>query len=901
MKLLPKHLILFVLMLSQIIVANSNRKSPFHFKNFDATIVDKAINKATISFNANAIIGGDISIEISIPQNVKILQKIASLFEEKHIGVLNNFQDFEYSFDLILPQNGYYYIGIEVTNHSIEFLKEPNNYTTRVVYPFYVEMKDGNIVSKNFTVPNTKYILAPTKIEKFENEEKATATFISDIDTSTNNNQDKAFSKNISSITSTYQIQIYIAGRVVYTNFGEKGIPDVSVRLDWDYDNNSTTAYTPYNGGNQLHVEYDKTDMDGNFYFSFIFNSSHPANYYSDKIRLYVNCANSATFDGDLGNGAYFIDYEDLDISNITDNIYFPSIDFEQNDVNRASALRYHYRARLFSINELGFTPNTIRYYMRLNGSTSFFCQPGNCGGMNMSVARIVYNQVPEDYGTAYHEYGHFIEWNKVGFIASHTWTAPHWFQRETEHVLAWNEGWAEFYCAATYNYWYREEMPSSQLSNDDGNVYIWMDFSPSVLSPTTDHHKVEGAVACFFYNLWDGVNLRSPNYTGDNDDITYSGYFIINLLHQRYNILGQLIGSTHIEAYKNALLNYLDSQNDASVNALYNWLIIQSGTAKSATPTNVTVTGNNISRNISWNDNTCPDIYTWPSSSVNLVENNEQGFRIYRKATSASWNGTLNGYSLVATVTQNITNWTDNANLNGHYSYVVVAYNSSGNSLPKAEYNVYYETPSPPENLGISGGTTHGVVYWPVLNWEHPSNGNNLTGYKIYRSITNNINDPRSYSLLAIVSSSTTSYEDNSIVFGESQHAHYFIITTSTYGISEPSEEVTAMNIGLPKEGEINNEDLVQVDAVTEYNILNYPNPFNPTTTIAYQIPKDGFVNLVVYNTLGQVVTELVNEHKESGKYSVQFNASNLPSGVYFYKIESGNFTKVNKMLLLR
>jgi type IX secretion system substrate protein/trypsin len=85
------------------------------------------------------------------------------------------------------------------------------------------------------------------------------------------------------------------------------------------------------------------------------------------------------------------------------------------------------------------------------------------------------------------------------------------------------------------------------------------------------------------------------------------------------------------------------------------------------------------------------------------------------------------------------------------------------------------------------------------------------------------------------------------------------------------------------------------------DFSINSYPNPFNPTTTIAYQIPTDGFVNLVVYNTLGQVVSMLVNEHQTSGKYSVQFNASNLPSGVYFYKIESGSFNKVNKMLLLR
>ncbi len=80
-----------------------------------------------------------------------------------------------------------------------------------------------------------------------------------------------------------------------------------------------------------------------------------------------------------------------------------------------------------------------------------------------------------------------------------------------------------------------------------------------------------------------------------------------------------------------------------------------------------------------------------------------------------------------------------------------------------------------------------------------------------------------------------------------------------------------------------------------------NYPNPFNPRTTINYSISKSGFVQLTVYDVLGRDVAKLVNEHQKNGKYSVQFNASNLPSGVYFYKIVSGSFSKVNKMLLLR
>ncbi len=80
-----------------------------------------------------------------------------------------------------------------------------------------------------------------------------------------------------------------------------------------------------------------------------------------------------------------------------------------------------------------------------------------------------------------------------------------------------------------------------------------------------------------------------------------------------------------------------------------------------------------------------------------------------------------------------------------------------------------------------------------------------------------------------------------------------------------------------------------------------NYPNPFNPTTQIGYVITKDGFVSLKVYNTLGQEVASLVNGFKKAGSYIVTFNAVNLSSGVYFYRLESGNFIVIKKLTLLK
>lgn len=80
-----------------------------------------------------------------------------------------------------------------------------------------------------------------------------------------------------------------------------------------------------------------------------------------------------------------------------------------------------------------------------------------------------------------------------------------------------------------------------------------------------------------------------------------------------------------------------------------------------------------------------------------------------------------------------------------------------------------------------------------------------------------------------------------------------------------------------------------------------NYPNPFNPSTVIQYKIPKESFTELKVYDILGREVTTLVNEEKSPGIYEVKFDASNLASGIYFYRINAGSFTEMKKMILLK
>lgn len=116
-----------------------------------------------------------------------------------------------------------------------------------------------------------------------------------------------------------------------------------------------------------------------------------------------------------------------------------------------------------------------------------------------------------------------------------------------------------------------------------------------------------------------------------------------------------------------------------------------------------------------------------------------------------------------------------------------------------------------------------------------------------------------------------------------------WYCETLDTFGIMGLKDFVTDVKDNTPS-------------TPTSYTLgQNYPNPFNPSTKIGYSIPVEGFVNLDVYNSIGQKVATLVNESKTAGTYEVNFDAARLSSGIYFYKISSGNFTETKKMILMK
>jgi hypothetical protein len=135
-------------------------------------------------------------------------------------------------------------------------------------------------------------------------------------------------------------------------------------------------------------------------------------------------------------------------------------------------------------------------------------------------------------------------------------------------------------------------------------------------------------------------------------------------------------------------------------------------------------------------------------------------------------------------------------------------------------------------------------------------------------------------------------SYSNNNISDGT---YYYRIGSQNTTGVIEYSTPIKFVVGGV--EEVKSTTTLPRVFALSQ----NYPNPFNPTTTIAYQLPKESFVKVTLYDALGQQIRTLVNESEQAGFKSVSFDGSNLASGVYFYRINAGSFNDVKKMILLK
>lgn len=494
-------------------------------------------------------------------------------------------------------------------------------------------------------------------------------------------------------------LSVQIVGKVEYSGFGaNKGIPDVRVELNWGDDPND--IYVPWAATNPptQHRDYDITDMDGNFSFSFYVQYDEPANTISpgQKIHIVVNDHNTAGYDNDLPGIFPDNTTNVIDISSAIHLVSVPS-KFVLESKNTGSALRHLYRAKQFAL-ACGLTQaqlSTVRFHTRANDGTEFIGPNG--GGPHINFDPTIESTTSAE--TGYHEYGHFVEWVNTGFDLGARDAAPHWFTKQTNRFDAWGEGWAEFWSAATMFYWYSREMPiriennSKNLEIPEDPVYQFMEAGQRALYPDRDNTKVEGSVACFLYNLWDKVTPRALGYQGDNDDVAASMPFILAVARQNYNVEGQ---TGDVVTFKNWCLQMLSAAgpDPNAIAALYNAQILRTGAMRPATPTSLQVSLGPT--RLTWNDNTSPDVVSYTddytgSITFDLIENNELGFHVYRRPSTAgaTWDSTLTGYTLMETVGAHSGSGAVSTVVlggpSGTYSYVVVAYNASGDSRPRA------------------------------------------------------------------------------------------------------------------------------------------------------------------------------------------------------------------------
>ncbi len=169
------------------------------------------------------------------------------------------------------------------------------------------------------------------------------------------------------------------------------------------------------------------------------------------------------------------------------------------------------------------------------------------------------------------------------------------------------------------------------------------------------------------------------------------------------------------------------------------------------------------------------------------------------------------------------------------------------------------------------------------ILNWITATETNNK-GFEVLRSFDNG-----AWETIAFINGNGTSTELHKYSYTDINVNNGFY----SYKLKQ-----------IDYDGSYKITDVIEV----EFNVLNnfelsqnFPNPFNPITTINYTISDDNLVSLKVFDILGKEVSSLVNEYQKKGKYSVKFDAINLPSGIYFYQLNSGNFSSVKKLMLVK
>jgi hypothetical protein len=386
----------------------------------------------------------------------------------------------------------------------------------------------------------------------------------------------------------------------------------------------------------------------------------------------------------------------------------------------------------------------------------------------------------------------------------------------------------------------------------------------------------------------------------------------------------GRTYGNLVLDYHSNLQLNEMMSSNSTINNFSINngSSFILTNTSLSSTPT-ISVTGNiSINGNLNTNNNV----------NFELNGNNQT---ITGNGTIAMNNVNINsGATLNNCKLQANTKVTENGSLTVNNGYIIgrlTKYFSNNNKAQNFEIgslNGYT-----PVNIAFNNISTNGYITVSTYSTTHPSLHDSTISMKRYWNVTNDgvVFDYYSVSFHYLSSDFNTNFTENTDE-SSMQDINFMMNSASRYlptlinlrdtanniiGINnlhtfgdftniKKSSTVTNISDNLSAGNEISSNNNLTVNTPKEFSISqNYPNPFNPSTKIDYQLPINSSVSIKLYDINGKVVRDLVNSNQTAGSYTIQVNAQNMASGVYFYYITASSsqssFERTLKMVLTK
>ncbi len=269
------------------------------------------------------------------------------------------------------------------------------------------------------------------------------------------------------------------------------------------------------------------------------------------------------------------------------------------------------------------------------------------------------------------------------------------------------------------------------------------------------------------------------------------------------------------------------------------------------------------------------------PPGTINLTwddnASNEDGYRIEKKdPVTGKW-------AQIAAVGKDSTAYSDNNVIpDTVYTYRVAAFNSSTESEYSQEAKL--KTVIPVDLIYFSYDLNDKDV---VLKWITATETNN-SGFEIHRKLEN-----LTWQKIGFVRGKGTTTKKSAYQFKD-EIGNIPLTGIIKYRLNQ-----------IDYDGTINYSRVIEMNfdkILTGYSVSqNFPNPFNPVTTINYQLPVNGYVTLKIFDIFGNKIKTLINGYKSAGIYSIKFDASELASGVYLYSLRAGNFESIKKLVLLK